>query len=684
MIEDKELREIFRIESAERLQRLSDGLLRFEKEPNDALIIEELFREAHSLKGAARMVGVADIEFIAHKFEDILGAAKSENIILSSQTIDSLYRNIDSIRKLVNEAVTGELSGIDVRNIVFDDDKNKEPVFLAQISDFRIDSVRVGTNMLDKLMTQSGELSVTKAYISRYAGEIEGVISQLEERGANINTTADILESLNRLKTIVYNDTSRLNFVSSNLEEVIHKIRLVPISSIFNLFPRIVREMSKEQEKEIDLIIEGQNTVADKRIIEEMKDPIMHLVRNALGHGIEKPQVRLAAGKPNKGIIRLNAFQEAGNIVIEVSDDGKGLDLITLTEAVLKNKFCTQEELDAMTPAQIEALIFKPGFSTSANVSDISGRGVGLDVVRANVERLKGTVAIESSGDKGCKFIIRLPLALSTLRVVIIAASQRKYAIPMEFIEVTRKVQIQDIFTVTGKKTISFNDQPLSVAYLWEILELSVTNSEVSEIFCIVFSVKNERFGILVDSLLDDQEVVLKPQCAILKRVRNVSGAVILDTGEICAVLNPRDILRTIRKLHAQEMPKEETKEKAIKKHLLLVEDSITTRTQEKRILENSGYAVTVAVDGIDALDKLYRMVFDAVVADIQMPNMDGLTLTEIIRRDEKHKDLPIILVTSLASDEDKKKGMEAGANAYISKPAFDQQILLDILRKLV
>lgn len=684
MIEDKELRELFKIESSEHLQRLSDGLLKLEKEPKDALILEELFREAHSLKGAARMVGAADIEFIVHKFEDILGAAKSGKKILSSETINSFYRNIDSIRKLVNEAVTGELSGIDVKNVLFAEDKNKEPAAVDQISDFNIDSVRVGTNILDKLMTQSGELSVTKTCISRYAGEIERIILQLEERKANINKAVDILESLSRFKTIIYNDTSRLNLVSSNLEEMVHKIRLIPISAIFNLFPRIARDMAKEQGKEVELIIEGQNTVADKRIIEEMKDPIMHLVRNAIGHGIEKPEARLEAGKPNKGIIRLNAFQNTGFIVIEVFDDGKGLDLNAIKEAVLKNKFCTQEELLTMTPAQIEALIFKSGFSTSTFVSDISGRGVGLDVVRANVERLKGMVTIESSVGKGCKFIIRLPLVLSTMRVIIVSAAQRKYAIPMEFIEVTRKVQTQDIFTVAGKKTISFDDQPLSVAYLSEILELPVTSSAVLETFCMVFSVEKERFGILVDSLLDEQEVVLKPQNAIFKRVRNFSGAAILATGEICAVLNPRDMLRTIRKLHVQVMPKEKLEEKVIKKHILLVEDSITTRTQEKRILENSGYAVTVAFDGIDALDKLNKAFFDAVVADIQMPNMDGLTLTGRIRQDEKYKDLPIILVTSLASDEDKKKGMEAGANAYLPKPAFDQQIFLEILRRLV
>lgn len=684
MIEDKELRELFKIESYEHLQVLSDGLLKLEKEPKDALLLAELFRQAHSLKGAARMVGAADIEFVAHKFEDILGAAKNNEKILSSEAIDLLYRNIDSIRKLVNEAVTGEFSGVDVKSILFDNDKNREPVVFDQASNFKIDSVRVGTNMLDRLMTQSGELSVTKACVSRYTGEIEEIISRLEERGVNLNKSADLLAFLSRLKTIVYNDTTRLNLVSSNLEELVHKIRLIPISAIFNLFPRIVRDMSKEQEKEIDLIIEGQNTVADKRIIEEIKDPIMHLVRNAIDHGIEKPQERVAAGKPGKGVIRLSAFQNAGFLVIEVFDDGRGLDLEAIKEAALKNQFCTQEELLAMTPAQIEALILKSGFSTSAFVSDISGRGIGLDVVRANVERLKGALAIESSVGNGCKFIIRLPLALSKMRVVIISVSQRKYAVPMDCIELTRKVILSEIFTVAGKKTISFEDKPLSVAYLSEVLELPVTGGSVPEMFCIVFSVENERFGILVDALLDEQEVVLKPQSAILKRVRNVSGAAILARGEICVVLNPLDMLRTIRKLNVQQMPKEETKEHVIKKHILLVEDSITTRTQEKRILENAGYSVIVSVDGIDALDKLYKTDFDAVVADIQMPNMDGLALTQRIRCDEKHKDLPIILVTSLASDEDKKRGMEAGANAYIPKPAFDQQILLDILRRLV
>jgi len=422
------------------------------------------------------------------------------------------------------------------------------------------------------------------------------------------------------------------------------------------------------------------------------------MLRNAIDHCIEAPEERERRGKPRTACIRIQAYQTATNIVIEVSDDGRGLDLEAIKRTALRRRIAREDELAAMAPAQVQALIFASGFSTSPLVTDVSGRGVGLDAVRANVERLKGSIQVESSPGAGCLFRVQLPITLATVRVLIVSVNGRICALPVEYVQSMRMVSPQEIFSMEGRETIVLDAHPVSVARLADLLEwrteassLRTQGPEPSLVFqapslrpCIILSMGAEQLGLFVDALLDVQEVVLKPHSTILKRVRNVSGATILETGEVCIVLHPHDLLRTVQRRAAPVTLERAMAEPERTRVILLVEDSITTRTQEKRILEGGGYEVITAVDGVDAFDKLSARPFDAVVADIQMPNMDGLTLTAKIRQDKRYQELPIILVTALATEEDKRKGIEVGANAYITKPTFDQQVLLDTLKRLV
>ncbi|MEK7851758.1 MAG: hybrid sensor histidine kinase/response regulator [Deltaproteobacteria bacterium] len=748
MIEDKELRDLFKVESAEHLQALEKGLLRLEKEPGDKATLDEVFREAHSLKGAARMVGVSGVETIAHKLEDILGSAKKGEAVLTSETIDRLYKGLDSMKKLVNEAVTGEAAGVNISEVIaqISGEDKSQPDLLAPStssgrtekektvhaepveaqpqpeippspplskggeggiwapSEFRIETVRVDTKILDMLMTQAGELTVTKTHISRHVAEMEDISEAWEAVENKVGAYGDtpLQSKIHNLKSKMSDDSARLDFIASKLEDGIRTIRLIPLSTIFSLYPRMVRDMAKGQSKEVELVIEGGDTAADKRIIEEMKDPVMHMIRNSIDHGIETPAERERLGKQRSGKVTLKGYQAASNIVIEVSDDGKGMDIEAIRQAALKRKIHTEGELAAMTADQIQSLVFASGFSTSTFVTDVSGRGVGLDVVRANVERLKGTVAVESIPGAGCRFTVRLPVTLATVRVLFVGVGGRTYAIPVENIETSRMVSTDEIFPIAGRMTINFDGEPVSVAMLAELLEIQLLPSpslikrgSEGAFPCIILSVNKERLGLLVDSLIDEQTVIMKPQSAILKHVRNVSGATILVTGEVCMVLNPHDLLKSIQTHpHPAEGEGIETQnlaslqevkgEGGAKKSILLVEDSITTRTQEKRILEGAGYEVVAAVNGVDGWTRLQSGSFDAVVTDIVMPEMDGLSLTAKIRQDKRYKEMPVILVTTLASDEDKRKGLEAGANAYIPKPAFDQKMFLETLRRLI
>ena len=837
MIEDEELRNLFKVSSEEHIQNLETGLLHLEKNPNDTAKLQELLREAHTLKGDARMLGVKDVETLTHQIEHILGTIKQTP--LSSDSGDRIYHGLDAIRKLVHEAVTGEPANVKTFQVlahlmgaktapppsqsqpetvvIFNTPESVPEIELtptvveeivaevaeleskitaeinqdehilvepetpdllnlplislnsettanssnghsievmpaiantnenatlvesdrtipaiatvapaaANNNNYRIDTIRVETKNLDALMTQAGELTVTKIRLAHQLTDIEELVNLWEEwsRENSINRfnfdsktqiktlnhssikqlnkfhhrSNEKLEKLgalvNSLKTSASEDVSRLETISGELEEGIRTLRLLPLSTIFNLFPRLVRDLARQQNKQVELVIEGGETKADKRILEEMKDPLMHMIRNCIDHGIETPEERLPLGKPPTATLRLTGYQSGSSIVIEIGDDGRGLDIEKIKQTAIKRGVCSEDEINSMTPRQIQSLIFAPGFSTRTIVTDISGRGVGLDVVRTNVERLKGTIQVLSNQGQGCTFKLQLGTTLTTAHVLIVEVGGISYCLPVEFVQTTLLVAQDDIFSIEGRETILLEGQPVSVVTLAELLELNylaIGTNNAKTLPCIILQVGEERLGLLVDALLDEQDVILKPQSKLLKRVRNVMGATILGTGEVCMVLNPLDLRKSLRRNggksgfsipETSNISVAEVKRKPV---VLLAEDSIAIRTQEKRILESAGYEVITAVDGLDGFNKLKTRNFDVVVSDVQMPNMDGLTLAAKIRQNKQYNELPIILVTSLASEEDKRRGAEAGANAYITKGNFNQEVLLETLKRLV
>jgi two-component system chemotaxis sensor kinase CheA len=529
---------------------------------------------------------------------------------------------------------------------------------------------------------------------SAKSGSGKKLVNHYKQETELLERLGDLLDGV---RTATYDDSSKLNVITKELDDGVRSIRLLPFSTVFNFFPRMVRDLARAQSKEAELIIEGGDTTADKRVIEEIKDPLMHMIRNAIDHGIEAPDYREKIGKPRKGSIHLTAYQTASNIFIELSDDGRGLDLDTIKRTALKRKLCGPEEIEAMSPAEVRSLIFVSGFSTSDFISDVSGRGVGLDVVRANVERLKGFVQVNSDPTTGITtFGVQLPITMSTARSLIVEVDGRNYAIFVEYVEASHLAPRKDIFTIEGRQTIIIDGRPVSVARLSDLLELrqsvapdsknwfSGAEGPLTAVPCVILAIGDERLGLLVDELLDEQEIVLKPQSKLLSRVRNIAGSTILGTGEVCMLLNPHDLIKSVRRRELTFREETQPDQAERIKVILMAEDSLTTRTQMKRILEGGGYEVEVAVDGLDAFNRIGARPIDAIVTDVMMPNMDGLTLTKKVREIPKYKELPIILVTSLSSEDDRKRGLDVGANAYITKPAFDQKLLLETLRRLV
>jgi two-component system chemotaxis sensor kinase CheA len=598
-----------------------------------------------------------------------------------------------------------------------------EPQFRRRADD--IGTIRVKTEDLDKLVRQASELTIAQLRINRRMGDLNEIVNlweelqqhfllnkdtinklQLETNSSNLSKlqryqeyTAKQLEQLGdlitQLRNTTYEDNASLSAIANEMESGVKTLRLLPLANIFNPLQRLVRELSREQGKQIELVIEGADTKVDKTIIDEMKDPLLHIVRNAIDHGIETVAERKQKGKPATATILLKGYQTTGTVGIEIIDDGRGLQIDKIKQTALRRNLYSKEQLERMSHAELNSLIFAPGFSTRSEVNEISGRGVGLDVVRTNVEKLKGNIKVESFPGEGCEFRLQMSTSLGTTEALLLEVNQTTYAMPVDMVDSMKLISRQEIFEMKGTQAIKIDQQPISVVWLADLLNLAIKAPDSPKglerhqgsISCIILRSGKDKLGVLVDAVLDQQDIVLKPQSTLLKRVRNVAGATILGNGEVCMVLNAQDLINSVsgnRSTKVKEIVEVETvPAKAIPK-LLLVEDSIIIRTQMKRILEEAGYELTIAVDGAEGFKKLQSAQFDLVVSDVEMPNMSGLELTAKIRQQSEYKQLPIVLVTTLAKEEDKRRGLEAGANAYLTKGDFDQKLLIKTLKELL
>jgi len=681
------------------------------------------------------MLGVIELETLAHHFEDELGAARRGRQPITSASADRLYQGLDEMRRLAQEACTEEEPSVDYLEMSAEVAIEQHPLAPESLdhqepaqpnlsfphrfeppnpstddepsppsgASFKIETIRVEPQKLDSLTTLAGEMVVTTARTLRAFGAVGDLAELWEEWNRESNSLGRhaghrpspfqdrdkvrlkrVRVLLDRLERTRDEEVGRLGLVADEIIDAIHDIRLLPFSTIFNLFPRLVRDLSHELGKEVRLEIVGGGVTADKHLLEELKDPLMHMVRNAVDHAIESPNERERLGKPREATIYLRAYRSGGRMVVEVADDGRGLDEKAIRHTALVKHLLTAKEIELLPIDEVWRLIFVPGFSTAPLVTDVSGRGVGLDVVRTNIDRLKGTIVVHSQSGVGCTFRIDTPITLATTRVLLVRVAQRSYALPIESVQETFIIPAESTFTLAGRPAMQWSIGPVMVSPLADLLELPSKRPtpRESKMPGVLLNVGSERIGVFVDALLDEQEVILKPFGGLLERVRNVLGSTILSSGEICMILNPNDLIKTMR-THQAVGSVAEPKVEVRKKVVLLVEDSITTRTQEKRILEAAGYEVITAVDGADGFTKLATREFDAVVTDVEMPNMTGLQLAARIREDAKYVELPIILVTSLASDADRQRGVEVGANAYLTKGNFEQKLLLETLKRL-
>ena len=531
-------------------------------------------------------------------------------------------------------------------------------------------TIRVEVKRLDHLMNLIGELVLGKNRLLK-------IYDDVEERYEG----EKFLEELNQV-------VSQLSIITTDVQLAVMKTRMQPIAKVFNKFPRVVRDLSRELGKQIELEIMGEETELDKSIVEEIGDPIMHMIRNSCDHGVEDPATRKANGKPEKGVVQLKAYNEGNHIVVEITDDGKGLDASGLKMKALEKNFITEKEAKQMTDKEAFALIFKPGFSTAAKVTNVSGRGVGMDVVKTNIEKLNGVIEIDSELGKGSTFKLKIPLTLAIIQSLLVGTQEEFYAIPLASVLETVRVPIDNIYTIEGKNVLRLREEVLSLVRLSDVFGVKQVLESGDQTYVVIIGVAESKLGIIVDTLVGQEEIVIKSMGDYLQNIQGIAGATIRGDGRVTLIIDVgamMDMAKEIKvDIKAQlESSVKKPKEQPSDYKVLIVDDSKMDRTLMQKALEPLGISLIEATNGVEALNivKSGDHEIDAMLIDIEMPRMDGYTLAGEIRKYSKYRNLPLIAVTSRTSKTDRLRGVEVGMTEYITKP-YSPEYLENVVRK--
>jgi len=732
----KRLRATFRVEAQEHLRAISAGLMELEKTlaPDiRAGVIETVFREAHSLKGAAGSVSLKTIESVCQPMESVFAALKRQELAPGPELYEALHQAADAIARLVEgteeessppvqaraRELARKLAALSRKTAPAGGNSSAPPA--AEIRDeprpqpdkplMGTETVRIPAARLDPLLLQAEEMISAKMAVGRRAAELQELCGSLylwktesakwKERLSGGPEWDGLLEwnetRLNALihqaaavtRSVEQDQRALRRMVDDHLENM-KGILMFPVSSLAESFPRLVRDLARGQGKEAELVIRGAGVEIDKRILEELKDPLIHLLRNSVDHGIKPPAERAIRNKPPLGTIILTfAANENRQLEITVSDDGAGVDADLVRGAAVKAGLVPQKDAEKMSENDIDAFIFRSGLSTSPIITNVSGRGLGLAIVREKVEKLGGAISMETRAHAGTTFRLVVPMTLATFRGVLVRAEGQVFVLPSGSVQRVLRVSREEIKTLENRETIRLDGQVLSAAWLGQALGLPLLRGNPaaagSHIPAVVVAFSGQRMAFFVDEVLDEHQVLVKNLGRQLARVRNLAGATVLSTGKVAPVLNVSDLLKSAVSAAAAARPAAGAEDgKTGKARILVADDSITSRTLLKNILETAGYLVKTAVDGMDAVTQVRSEEFDLVVSDVDMPRLSGFELAAKIRGGKSTAGLPVVLVTALESAEDRERGIDSGANAYIVKSSFDQSNLLEIIRRLL
>ena len=521
-------------------------------------------------------------------------------------------------------------------------------------------TIRVDVKRLDHLMNLIGELVLAKNRLIKINDDVE-------ERYEG----EEFLEELNQVVSIV-------SLVTTDLQIAVMKTRMLPIGKVFNKFPRMIRDLTRELNKKIELEISGEDTELDKSIVEEIGDPLVHIIRNSCDHGIETPDLRIASGKPETGTITLKAYNEGNQIVIQIDDDGKGLDADMLKDKAMEKGLITEKEADSMSEKEAFLLIMKPGFSTAASVTNVSGRGVGMDVVKTNIDKVNGIIDVESKKGEGTSMKLKIPLTLAIIQALLVGVQEEYYAIPLASVLETVRISRDEIYTVEGRSVMRLRDDVLSLVHIGDIFEVERILDASEHAYVVVLGLGTSKLGLIVDTLVGQEEIVIKSLGDYLKGIEGIAGATIRGDGGVTLIVDVVALMEMAKNVKAMAMidgsaGADATQEKtqASDYTIMIVDDSKTDRMIMRKALEPLGVSLIEAIDGQEALSILKQgdHSFDCMLIDIEMPRMDGYTLATEIKKYNKYKNLPLIAVTSRTGKSDRMRGVESGMVEYITKP---------------
>lgn len=728
---------LFRSEVEQQATVLTEGLLSLEQDPSATRYLESLMRAAHSIKGAARLVGMHSIVEVAHLMEDSFVAAQTGKLVLNASYVDALLKGIDMISRITTleesidewmiqhkktyDDLLFMLKSILLGEVILKDNAKStvvdspavmpSPAKVAETSS-RDRVLRISAEQLNRLMGLAGEAMIESNWLQPYAKsmlrlkrrqvELVRLIDKLsesigsDESGNKVHSSLReiqhkvsacrefLAERLSELESF----DNRLSNLSWRLRREVVTSRMRPFVDGVHGFSRMVRDVARSLGKDVHLEIKGQDTMVDREILDKMEAPLNHLLRNAVDHGIESPDERALAGKPAKGTLRLSAYHQAGMLSIVIEDDGRGVNVEKLRAKVLGRGLVSPEMAVKLTEEELLAFLFLPGFTTRDAVTEISGRGVGLDVVHDTVQKMRGMVRLTSQFGKGTRFQMQLPLTLSVIPALLVDIANEPYAFPLVRIQRILRLDKSSVESIEGNQYVHVDGRHVGLVSAAQIMDMKNDVDSKDNLSVVVIGDHDNCYGLVVDNFICERDLVIHVLPSKLGKVKDISAAALMEDGSPVLIVDIDDMLHSIAEIvkegRLNRIDAEISEHHDSRKHILVVDDSITVREVERNLLENSGYKVDVAIDGVDGWNAVRNGKYDLVVTDIDMPRMDGIEMVRLIKQDPRFKSIPVMIVSYKDRMEDRHRGLNAGADYYLTKGSFHDDTLLQAVRDMI
>ena len=758
---DASLLELFSLEAEAQTQVLNEGLLALERNPTQADQLEACMRAAHSLKGAARIVGVDAGVSVAHVMEDCLVSAQEGRLRLHPEHIDALLQGTDLLMRIATpgsdnvgpadiDAYVAHLNELldpsgrvapraapvefDVSQLLLAPEPLPEPEPLLQpepvapvaaepapeparrpqrLTESGERVLRVTAERLNSLLDLSSKSLVETQRLKPYLMALHRLkrmqstslraLDTLNEQLKVVGLTHEVEEALNEARRVLSESQHLLSEQTAELDEfgwqtsqraqllydTALACRMRPFADVLVGQERMVRDLGRALGKQIRLDIEGEKTQVDRDVLEKLEAPLTHLLRNAVDHGIESPEQRLLAGKPPEGTIRLRVSHQAGLLAVELSDDGAGVDLERLRRSIVERQLSTAETVAQLSEEELLTFLFLPGFSLRDTVTEVSGRGVGLDAVQHMVRLLRGAIVLEQTAGQGSRFLLEVPLTLSVVRSLVVEVADEAYAFPLAHIERMRDLLPDDIVQVEGRQHFWHEGRHVGLVAASQLLQRPPSQSDDETLKVVVIRERDAVYGVAVERFIGERTLVVLPLDPRLGKVQDISAGALLDDGSPVLIVDVEDMLRSVDKLlNTGRLERIDRRNRhtaeLTRKRILVVDDSLTVRELQRKLLINRGYEVAVAVDGMDGWNALRAEHFDLLITDIDMPRMDGIELVTLLRRDNRLQSMPVMVVSYKDREEDRRRGLDVGADYYLAKASFHDDALLDAVVELI